>query len=52
MVELGSGQSMFLVRTVRDHTSHFAKANETKPNDLGGLRVRLATQREILSQVT
>ena len=44
MVELGSGQSMFLVRAVRDCTDHFAKANETKPNDLGGLRDCLTIQ--------
>lgn len=51
MVELKGGQSMLLVRAVRDYTDHLAKANEMKSNDLGGLRDCLTIQRETLSQV-
>lgn len=51
MVMMKSDQSMLLVGAARNNTDHFAKASETKPNDLSGLRYRLATQREILSQV-
>lgn len=61
-VEIEGDQFMSLVKAVRDYTDRFAKANgmkpeapvlkifDKRPNDLGGLRDCLATQREILSQ--
>lgn len=61
-VEIEGDQFMSLVEAVRDYTDRFAKANgmksevpvlkifDKRPNDLGGLRDCLATQREILSQ--
>lgn len=52
MVEMESGQSTILIRAVRDYTKFFAKANDTKPNDLSGLRGHLAIQRKIPSQAS
>lgn len=61
-VEIEGDQFMSLVNAVRDYTDRLAKANgmkpeapvlkifDKRPNDLGGLRGCLATQREILSQ--
>lgn len=61
-VEIEGDQFMSLVEAVRDYTDRFAKANgmkpeapvlkifDKRPNDLGGLRDCLATQREILPQ--
>lgn len=43
MVVPKRGQSVFLVGAVRDHTKPFTKANETKTNNLSGLRDHLAT---------